>query len=405
MKKSLRHQAGFAIVESLVALAVTVLGVLGITGMEMFLARSESVAAQRTVATRIAQECIETMRSYTDMGAGGIWDPTTPNPGCFGTFPMDIGDATYNRTVTINNNTHPALLTATVNVTWIDRAGITQSVVVPTVISRTRPADMGSLAFPLPQNTILKRPKDRNLNIPVPAVSLDTLTDGTGKSAFVLQSGAVGYAVVFDNISADVLRICHPTGLTDASTPEQIVAALGALGLSSCTVQPGYIVTGYIGRHSSVSTTVWNGLATLLGMNHALLTPQLGITCKFGDFVTDYKYYACMVPVAATGGTWSGKMRVGGLQSSTNNLFVCRYKYLEIPGLDANDRNDQDSVNGYQNVNHSIDRQNYLLVSGTTASCPASMTVTNISQGVLHQDCRNAVVDPERATNCPAKSP
>ena len=103
MKRSRPHSAGFALVESLVALAVTVLGVLGITGMEMFLARTESVAAQRTVATRLAQECIETMRSYTNMGTGGIWDPTTPNPGCLGTFPMDIGDASYNRTVTINN--------------------------------------------------------------------------------------------------------------------------------------------------------------------------------------------------------------------------------------------------------------------------------------------------------------
>ncbi len=403
MNNRFRRQTGFAIVESLVALAVTVLGVLGITGMEMFLARSEDVAAQRTVATRIAQECIESMRSFTSTQTG-IW-AATPVANCPGTFPMTIGNATYSRTVTIDNTTQPTLLAATVTVAWTDRANTAQSVVLPAVISRTDPTDAGSLAFPLPQNTILKRPQDRNLNIPVPAIGLDSLPDGTGRSAFLLQSGALGYAVIFDNISGDILRICRPVGLTDNSTSAQILAALASLGLSTCTLQPGYIVTGYIGRDSSVSTTVWSGLSLLMGMNVALLTPQLGITCKFGDFVTDYKYYACMVPVAAAGNGWSGKMRLGGLQLDfLHNLSVCRYQYAPATGLDANDQNIQDSVNGYQNVTHSIDRQNYLLVSSATATCPASMTVTGISTGVLHQDCRNLVVDPTRATNCPAKS-
>lgn len=402
MKNPLRQSAGFALIESLVALAVTVLGVLGITGMEIFLARSESVSAQRTVATRMAQECIESMRSFNNFAAG-IW-ATTPNAGCPGTFPMTVGDAQYDRTVSIDNTAYPAMLTATVTVTWADRAGINQSVVLPAIISKTNPADSGSLAFPLPENTILKRPKDRNLNIPIPAVSLESITDGTGKSAFLLQIGTPGYAVVFENISADVLKICHPTGLTDASTPEQILAAIGALGLSNCTVQPGYIVTGYIGHDSSVSASVWSGLSSSLGMNYALLSPQLGITCKFGDFNADYKYYACMVPVANPREAWSGKMRLGGLQSNTNDWLVCRYQYAAATGLDESDRNVQDPVTGYQSVTHSIDRQNYLLLSGTAASCPVSMNMTNVSQGVLHQDCRKVVVDSERATNCPAKS-
>src|SRR6185295_14930108 len=93
----------------------------------------------------------------------------------------------------------------------------------------------GSLAFPLPANTNLKRPKNRNLNIPVPAKDL-----GGGKSVYAPPSG---FSVVFSNDSRSVVKKCNVvTNLSSVNSESD---------LTGCTTYDGYVLAGYVSKTMS----------------------------------------------------------------------------------------------------------------------------------------------------------
>ncbi len=121
-------------------------------------------------------------------------------------------------------------------------------------------------------------------------------------------------------------------------------------------------------------------------------------TTNNGATINYYKYYLCVVPLEGSL-LWSGTVRLGGVPT-TGNYIVCRYQYTQT-NLTANERN----VQPYLDVNTSMDEQNYLVTTSATATCPSSMTLTGVSVGVLHQDCRSSNTAGYLATNCPAASP
>lgn len=374
---------GFVLTEVLVALVVTAAGILGLSGMQTLLARNADLAAQRSEATMIASECIESLRSFKDVNE---WNNLSA-ANCHDLDPELIRNATYTRTVTLGGANTDAKRSVNVTVSWTDRKGDGQSVSLNSFLSHTDPADSGMLAFPLPQNTVIKRPKNRNINIPIPALDL-----GDGSSSIQVDPH---YVVVFSNESAGVIKICDP-GVLNA-TVAQILA-------SSCTTVEGYIVAGYVSMGDSVPD--WSLIESGLGMNYGSLTRNTAgtadIKCQFGNAIpgrNDVKWYMCVIPLAAPK-LWSGTMRVGGPDAfRTRSFFVCRYQY-QTASLNPNERN----VQPYVNVDRSIDQQNYLISEGDSASCPSKiMDVPNVSAGVLHQDCRSS--NTNRATDCPLPSP
>jgi hypothetical protein len=278
----------------------------------------------------------------------------------------------FTRNVTLDGSTADTMRFAQVSVNWVDRANEQQSVVLRSVISRTDPADVGSLGFPLPQNTTLKRPKNRSMNIPVPATDL-----GNGKSAYQLANNL---AVVFSNDSGYVVQKCD-FQITNASQ------------LDSCAGYDAYILAGYVSKTMSA-------FPTTLGVNTGGITgydTSRSIDCSFGTAVdqttgaslSGYKYYLCIVPVVS-GGTWSGTLRLTGMATGTSYL-VCRMQYPTSEGLSDNARN----VQPYSAVNDSLDNQNYIIT--TTGQCPI---VTSLAT-TLHQDCRSS--NAQRAADCPAQ--
>ena len=416
-----RGQLGFTIIEALLSLVIMGFGILALAGMQAGLSRNSDDAKQRTEATRLAQEKIESLRSYTGIATTVVGQGTTSNTALnwnalAGSTDTITTNAAYTRTWTLDGSSSDSLRGLTVGVAWTDRAGANQTVSLSSVVSKTNPADSGFLGFPLPLNTNLKRPKDRNLDIPIPAIDL-----GNGQSA--VKFGNAGQYVLFGNISGDVVKICRPT-LVGTLTSADVIAALTSanLGTSNCTAITGYIVAGYVGRESSsaVSDTVFNGL----GIDNSGITRNAagntGISCQFGDAtnqntnatIANYKSYLCIVPLAAPTTAliangpynWSGTVRIAGPSAwniSGNNYYVCRYQYTATNSLtDVNQRN----VQPYVQVNKSIDQQNYLVLTTNNATsavaptCPSSMTVAGVSVGVLHQDCRSAS---NFATVCP----
>jgi Tfp pilus assembly protein PilV len=359
---------GFTLLEALVAMLVTAFSLVGLVGIQMTLARNADVAKQRGEATRLAQERIEAMRSYTkiDTTAGHVaWaDLGNGNDSV-------ASNTTFSRTWTLGGAVGDGMRQATVTVAWVDRAGMAQDVTLSTVISRTDPADVGALGFPLPANTTLKRPKNRNLNIPVRARDL-----GNGRSAYQLASN---FAVVFNNDTGFVEKTCDKTVTTSSDLAD------------GCVTYDAYVLTGY------VSKTSLSAFPSTLGVTSAGLSSDdtsRSVQCSFGDatnqdtdaVIAGYKYYLCIVPVTS-GGSWSGTLRLSGVSTG---LRVCRMQFAPVTGLSANQRNEQP----YVDVAESLDSQNYVVTG--SGSCP---TVDGLAT-TLHQDCRSS--NPSLATDCPS---
>lgn len=357
---------GFTLIESLIALLVVGAGMLMLSVTQTKLVQNADLARQRGEATRLAAEKIESSRAYTTITGTGAaaWN------GLAGGSDTSSSNTAYSRSWTLDGDIGQPMRQINVAVSWTDRAGAAQSVNLGSVISRTDPADVGSLAFPLPANTTLKRPKNRNLNIPVPARDL-----GNGESVVQLANN---FAVVFSNESGYVVKTCNFVVNTVAD-------------LAGCTTASAYIVAGYISL---------SGTATFpasLGVNTSLVSGSTAISCSVSNAVDQtsqatingYTYYLCVVSVAAVGSPWSGRFQLSGMAAGTNYL-VCRFQYPAAAGVSSNQRN----VQPYSNVVESLDQQNYIVTSGS--SCP---TVQNLAT-TAHQDCRSS--NASRATDCPA---
>lgn len=381
-----RGQAGFTLIEALIALLVMAFGMLALAGMQTTFSRNGDLAKQRTEAMRLAQQRLEGLRTIINDAAwtalAGGTDSVTTN-------------ATYTRTATLAGANTDMWRAASVTVAWVDRAGVSQEVRIDSVISRTDPSDAGFLGNPLPQNTILRRPRNRHINIPIPAISV------TGNQSSYQLSPSL--AIVFSNLSGSVVQRCDRVVVVDDD-------------LTGCTSFNALIVAGYV--YGTVLTHDGSNVPTLpTGINHSGITepstvPSGGVICAYtratnqndATFVSAFEnlahfhYYLCVVPVDSSSTpdeVWSGTIRIGGVPT-TGDYYVCRYQYNTADNVNAR------NVQPYVDVSSSIDNQNYYVANSSSGSC-SGIDVSGHVTGVLHQDCRTS--NAARATACPAPSP
>lgn len=383
MNRSLpsRHQVGFTLLEAMVALLVVAFGMLALVGMQARLSHGSDVAMQRSVATRLAQDQIEAMRSFdsTSGTAANSWSEVVKG----GAKTSSIGNATYSLSWTVGGTNADKMRPVHASVTWIGRdVSEPQSVTLDTVISKTSPSDSGLLAFPQP--SITKRPRNRNINIPVPALDL-----GGGKSAYKIDSTL---AVVFSNTSGYVVERCTSLGTAVDYTN----------GAAGCTSYNAYIVAGYVSgsigtdsstptRPTGINTSPLSGWDNSDGKAVSCIY-QVARNQNTDLVIPGYHYYLCVVPVTANG-TWSGTIRLGGVPTNAS-YKVCRFEYAKDDFTSMNERN----VQPYANVNASIDNQNYYIDTSTADSCP---TVGGLPTK-LHQDCRSGGAPSTANTSDPA---
>jgi len=391
--------AGFTLVEALIALVITAFGMLGLAGMQMMMSRNAEVAKQRSEATRVAEAKLEELRSFTQIatGAGVVsWDGLTSGSD---TQTSDETNTTYTRTWTLSTATTDAghitnpYRTIRVNVTWADRSGVTTAtnavsniVTLNSVISQTDPADSGALAFPLPANTTIKRPKNRSLNIPIPSKKL---SDGNN-SVYSTSS----FSIVFNNDSGYVTRKCDPVSdVDDVDTEDE---------LTGCVDFDGYVLSGYISK-------TMTSFPASLGINETDLAARItgdaaGVDCAVDTAtnqntdatLSDYKFYLCVIPVStpvADGGSWSGRVHLSGMNTGTDYL-VCRLQYPTTATGTSNQRN----VQPYTSVAESLDNQNYIITTAT--DCPSVSNGTTSLLTIEHQNCSSS--NASRAADCPA---
>ena len=371
-----RPAAGVALIEALVAMLVVAISLLALAAAYITLARGAEVGRHRGEATRMAQERIEQLRSFTSID-GSVAAGTSWNALASGSDTL-AGTASFDRRWTLGGAVGDPLRPVQVEVRWTDRQGEQHSLNLATVLSRTDPGDVGALGVPLPENTALKRPKNRNLDIPIPASDL-----GNGESAFRLPN--TSYAVLFSNDTGWVIKTCSLSGSGGTIT---------LADLSDCSTTTAYVGAGYLSLDGSAS------FPTGLAVNSAGVQGASNVTCSVTTATGStsdvtlpaFRYYICVVQVPSAGATWSGRLALAApvLQTGSTQLLVCRFEYPASPGLTPNQRN----VQPYTDVGESLTSQNLVLSSGS--SCP---TVGGLAT-VQHQRCRND--NPNRASDCPA---
>ena len=174
----------------------------------------------------------------------------TSDPGFNGTFSVVAATSTA---LTFSMPSPPAATSATGGT-----AQKVNAVQLLSVISKFDPQDIGTLATG-PGGNNVRRPKNRNINIPYPAV---TLSDRS-RSAFIPPPGNVAF--VFDNTTGNIVASC--TGLTPTSqapTPVTITTLTG----------DGTTVTVNASSHSFVA----NNRVTISGTNNAAFHGTFTVT-------------------------------------------------------------------------------------------------------------------------------
>ena len=344
-----KFQAGFTLIEALVALLVTAFGLLAIAGFQITLARNSDVAKQRTEATRLAQEKLEQLRVYPSLVVYTNQMVSSTNL----TQEVITTNTAFTRTWGVSTAASVDTgRTMFVTVAWTDRTGAAEQVRLFSNISASDPSEVGGLWFPLPDGTILRRPKDRSIDIPIPAISIS----GTDKS-FVPWSGGTGGNLVFSNVSGDIVLKC-----TGATAPSAIDVDLTIANYNGpCSIFNGYVLTGYISGASAASATgilfsSFNGTGTECTVGNA--TNQNDGTTLLAGF----RYYACLVqPTAASPRTWTGRTDLTGPTSGTK---TCRF----TSSAATTDNNDHPVT--YTSVDRSLDNQNFNVISN--GNCPAN---------------------------------
>jgi prepilin-type N-terminal cleavage/methylation domain-containing protein len=286
MGSTVRVRRGFTLIEALVAMVVLAFGMLAIAGFQVTLSRNSEVSKQRSEAVRLGQLKVEELRSFqtvTSDGAGGAYDyvsdvvsgtdnvlPTGGNAYATNTSYTRTWGLTRADGVTASAGTDSEKW-VNVLVTWQDRTGTSQEVRLRSVISRSDPIDLGTL-FTGPGGQKTRTPKNRNINIPYPAVDL-----AGGKTSAFRPPGA-GATYVFDNVTGDVLGFCTQA-LAAGATVDVDNSDFSVT--SGCTDQKAYLLSGYIHfLNSDPSGTEKNQDAAATNPNNPTRDLTIGI-----DFV------------------------------------------------------------------------------------------------------------------------
>lgn len=380
---------GVSLIEAICALGVMAFGMLAVVGVQATLRSNADVSKQRAEATRLAQQGMENARGFAQLAA----DPGTAAAAEYDEIVTAIGapigglNADYTPARTVPAERYPKLKTVVSDVSWVDRAGVTQTVQLYSAIARIAPEVAASLTLPQQSGAMLLA-VGRNPTIPLQAKDL-----GSGTSVFVPPQPALGtVAWVFNNFSGLITGVCN---VAAGSTTATVLAADVAACSNNTTAQ---LVSGYVRFASTaVQPTAAESeapSASVLNLDVVLaLTsaghPAPGATC-FDDSTSDAALaagrqvvtYFCAV-FSNIGFTWSGRTRIKPLALSAGvpwviaaadaaNFKVCRYTTLAADVSAKNADHPLDYTATGSKPKASLSNQNFLVVSAAH-NCPTDV--------------------------------
>jgi Tfp pilus assembly protein PilV len=361
-----RSQRGLTLVEALVGFLVLSLGFLGTTRLQSSLRLHADISRQRSEAIALAQHQIEGLRATPSAQAyADLADLQATSTGTNTDFQLSQqvrGEAGWK--------------SATLTVRWADRGGARHAVSFDTGIAGTAPVYSALLTL---------APQDRSIAPPA-RQPWGTRPFSEGQSIF--KPKADGTRVwLFNAGTGEVSAICSvPPG-----------AALDALAdgdLSACEAVQGTLLGGFIRFSGSAPPEAGHPrdtplpLAVVLSLTPSLATAPRCETDAHPNGGEPFTSYACVVPIPAARGGWSGRLDIApegwALGHEATDHKVCRYSD-DHDGSGRIDRNDEHPA-AYTGVTGPLLQQNYLVVRGDQ-SCPASLQTHNAASPatVQHQ--------------------
>lgn len=314
-----RRSRGVSLVEAIVALAVMGFGMMGVVAMQVSMRLSSDVAKQRSEATRLAQEEMERLRTYTLVaaapGSGRLsWAEILSQPEADITPVAGTGrNTTFKRAVTVTDLGAGQTKMVNVAVRWKDRTDQWQSVQLTSTMTLVRPDLAATLGMAPPGDARNQAPFGRHAAIPPAAID-----QGDGTSQFT-PPGSSGYWV-FNNTTGMIEQVCVAPG-NCTTAYYQLVSGFVRFALGSDQPEPSDAEQ----PPSSAVTLAIEVVATF---------PSTSTTPCFEELSARFVAYYCAVPVTPlTGSKWSGRVNVyGGFtiagslsDDNSSRRRICRY--------------------------------------------------------------------------------
>jgi Tfp pilus assembly protein PilV len=384
-----RSSRGVSLVEAMVALAVMAFGMLAVVGVQSTLRLNADVAKQRSEATRIAQETVEALRSFTAVDGAGGYTESIVNSG-----PIAVQGLVTNTTYTVQRDvvtyTDPPAKALRVTVRWSDRAGAAQEVALASAIAAAAPGLSGTLAVrpgTAPAGPV-RRPFRRHPSIPAQAKDL-------GVSSAFVPPFRPWMAIVFNNVTGVITGVCT----FNYNTASENITNDEIQSCNNTTV--GQLLSGFV-RFQQASSGPDLTAADVADPPGPALNLRIQVTLtstdhpqspicfddansfSVGNGELPFATYFCVV-YSNSSATWSGTTTVEPRNSFGSNWVVSdddsgtgpdadtRYRVCRYTPA-ANDSqavSNQDHPRNYADVGGNLTNQNFVVIR-SQKHCPAA---------------------------------
>lgn len=391
---------GIALIEALVALTVTALGVVAVLGIQSVLRQNADLAKQRAEAVRLAQEEIERWRSFDPVSstAGTV---TYANLLSGSNLPVSGSNTDFTVSRTVTESLAPVYKALSVRVDWNDRSGQAQRVLLNTSVGGIAP-ELGATAAIPAEGKPVARAGGRHGGIPPGAKRLSAT-----QSAFrPPQDPNLATAVVwvFDNVTG-VMRVCSSSA---ASTADITLASITNCDTTRHQLLSGFVrfalptladnITPRAPTPADAEQPLWmpllppDDVGVMVRRTDPL--PQTDVGC-FTDLRSTFVAYYCAVPVsplATAQPIWSGRAMITGpaaltddpSETAASRFRVCRYtRYDDDRTVASGTIRNEEHPRDFENVDKPLGNQNFLVIragDGAQAfACPADDPLTPLN--------------------------
>jgi Tfp pilus assembly protein PilV len=391
MKRVPSFGRGLALIEALVALTVTSIGLVSVLGVQVVLRQNADLAKQRSEAVRLAQEDIEKWRSFATVASPAPAGSVSYAELATGANAPETGSNTsFTVSRVVTETAAPAYKTLAVTATWRDRNNVDQAVQLNTTIAGVAPELAATVVVPADGSPVA-RAGGRAFGIPREAKRLSVTESG-----FIPPQGSPRGSVWKINNTTGIITFCQTTAVR--------IETLSLDNISNCLPGRAQLLSGYVRFALPVLEGGVPRAPTATDAEWPVSPPPpsptavrllrtepsaLEVDCFIATRATYLSYY-CAIPVATESAQlprWSGRSVVTGLPDltdDTNNASatghrVCRYTRYDHDrsvGTSPDPLTNQDHPLNYLNVGGPLANQNFLVIragNGSTAfACPKS---------------------------------